>query len=479
MTPPPDSIRWHLLVVFVVAVVAVVSGREYPGGWNDGSRLATVESLVERRTWAIDDSPFLTLTQDKLFIDGHYYSDKSPVPAVLMAAEYAALRATIGLTAQSRPELFCRLLTLGTSGLAYVLAVWSIFRLGRPLRLPLPLRLALTASFALATVAPAYVRHVNNHMLLLGVTAVLLVELTWLGREIGRQPIARLIGIGTLAGLAYTIDLGAGPVIVLGVGCHVLIRCGWRAACIVAAAALPWVASHHALNYLIGGTWKPANANPEYLCWPGSPFDARTMTVGWNHAGVGAFALYAVDLLVGKRGFLGHNLALSLAVPAAVWSLWTLSRKRLRGEWPVLVLAAGWCVGVWLIYAATSTNYSGACCSVRWFVPLLAPGYFILAVFLRDRPGFRRDFVVLSLWGAAMAPLMWWKGPWMLRMVPQYWVFVGGAAASWGVVRWLDWRARHTQATGSTSRRLADTSTPSQRPRRKAAISSTANRSVA
>src|SRR5439155_14738078 len=180
------------------------------------------------------------------------------------------------------------------------------------------------------------------------------------------------------------------------------------------------VASHHALNYLIGGTWKPANANPEYLSWPGSPFDAGTMTGGWNHAGVSAFALYAVDLLVGKRGFLGHNLALYLGVPAVLLRLRSHSRKRRRGESPELALAMGWCVGVWLLYAATSTNYSGACCSVRWFVPLLAPGYYILAVFLRDHPRFRPDFVVLSVWGAAMAPLMWWKGPWMLRMVPQY-----------------------------------------------------------
>ena len=85
MTPPADSIRGHLLVLFLASLVAVVSARDYPGGWNDGSRLATVESLVERHTWAIDDSPFLAGTQDKLLIGGHYYSDKSPVPAVLMA----------------------------------------------------------------------------------------------------------------------------------------------------------------------------------------------------------------------------------------------------------------------------------------------------------------------------------------------------------------------------------------------------------
>jgi hypothetical protein len=142
--------------------------------------------------------------------------------------------------------------------------------------------------------------------------------------------------------------------------------------------------------------------------------------------------MYALDLLVGKRGFLGHNLALYLAVPAAAWLLCSPRRKR-----PEVVLAIGWCLGVWLLYAATSTNYSGACCSVRWFVPLLAPGYFVLAVFLRERPAYRRDFAVLSAWAAAMGAAMWWKGPWMLRMVPQYWLFVGGAAVSLAVVRFI------------------------------------------
>ena len=31
----------------------------YAGGWNDGSRLATVESVVDRHTWVIDDSIFV------------------------------------------------------------------------------------------------------------------------------------------------------------------------------------------------------------------------------------------------------------------------------------------------------------------------------------------------------------------------------------------------------------------------------------
>ena len=55
-----------------------------------------------------------------------------------------------------------------------------------------------------------------------------------------------------------------------------------------------------------------------------------------------------------------------------------------------------WGLGVWLVYAALSNNYGGVCCTIRWFVPLLAPAYFWLALLLRDLPQYRIDFVVLS-----------------------------------------------------------------------------------
>jgi hypothetical protein len=151
------------------------------------------------------------------------------------------------------------------------------------------------------------------------------------------------------------------------------------------------------------------------------------MTGAWNHAGPGRFVLYALDLLVGKRGFLGHNLPLVLALPGA----WPLLRRR-AAEWPEVLLALAWGGGVWLAYAVTSTNYSGLCCSVRWFVPLLAPGYFLLAVLLRDYPKYRSDFTLLSGWGAVMGGLMVWHGPWMQHLVPGFWFLLAGALLSWG-----------------------------------------------
>src|SRR5437870_2966567 len=195
-----DGPIWTGLVLAISLAIAVVSARPYAGGWNDGSRLATVECLVDYHTWAIDRSIFVQVpsrndpqtpssysfdepdllsngTGDKLLIHGHYYSDKSPVPALLLAGAYRAWQWCTGATARQRPDSFCYWMTLGSSGLAYVIAVYCIYQLGGPLRLKLPLRLAIVSSFALATVALAYVRHVNSHILLLGVSAALLLGL--------------------------------------------------------------------------------------------------------------------------------------------------------------------------------------------------------------------------------------------------------------------------------------------------------------
>jgi hypothetical protein len=432
-----------VLVLAGAAAVAAVSARDYAGSWNDRSRLATVECLVDYHTLAIDGSVFAQDappqgTGDKLLIDGHYYSDKSPVPALLMAGLYRAWQWPTGLTARARPDRFCYFLTVGTSGLAYVAAVWCLFRLGRPLRLPPSLRLALAASFALATVALPYARHVNNHLLLLGVAAPLMLSLARLAEEAGagRFPWPRLAGLGSLAGLAYTIDLGAGPVLLLCLLGLVAYRCRrWRPVVVFLLAALPWLALHHAVNYAVGGTLKPANAVPEYFEWPGSPFNAQNLTGGWNHGSVGHFLTYAAALLAGKRGFLGHNLPLFLALPGIVFVL-----RRRTAELPEVVFAGCWCGGTWLLYALTSTNYSGQCCSIRWFVPLLAPAYYVLAVFLRDWPSYRWDFLFLSGWGAVLARVMWEKGPWMQRLVPYFWPVVAAALVSWAVCR--AWRGR-------------------------------------
>jgi hypothetical protein len=198
-----------------------------------------------------------------------------------------------------------------------------------------------------------------------------------------------------------------------------------------ALAALPWIVLHHALNYAIGGSLKPANANPEYFRWPGSPFAAENLTGSWIHSSIGSFLLYAASMLAGKRGFLGHNLPLFLTIPA----IFVLLRhhREMRRE---VLWALGCCAGTWLLYAATSNNSSGQCCTIRWFVPLLAPAYFVLALLLRYSPGYRLDLLILSGWGMLLVVLMR-EGPWMGGMVPFFWPIQAAALGCWCLCHYL------------------------------------------
>jgi hypothetical protein len=315
--------------------------------------------------------------------------------------------------------------------------------------------LLLTGSFAFATVALPYCQQVNNHILLLAVTSALSLGVARVHDELkkGRQSRAAYFLLGTLAGMGYTIDLGAGPVILLCTALFVLsccyatrsdqanlqprrfpsartlLSCLW-----FAAATLPWLGLHHYLNASIGSTFCPANANPEYFRWPGSPFLATNLTGSWVHQDFASFLVYAASMLGGKRGFLGHNLPLFLSVPA----FWILLRRHPE-TWRPVLWALGCCVGTWLLYASTSNNSSGQCCTIRWFVPLLAPAYFVFSLFLPRYPQYTLVFAILSGWGTLLVLLMH-EGPWLSHMVPFFWPVQGAALLCWGLVGF--WRRR-------------------------------------
>src|SRR5262245_32643854 len=263
-----------VLIVLGAFTIAAIGARPYARSWNDGSRLAAVEAIADHGNLAIDDSIFVRVppdtitrgvppysthqrellangTRDKLFIRGHFYSDKPYVVSFLMAGLYKVCR-VLGLPSSAeRPDLFCRVLTILTSGVAYGVAVWCVYLLALRVELPLSVRLALTASFALSTVALPYTRHVNNHILHLGVTAALVLQLVYLAEEgtAATIPWRRPLLLGTLAGLAYNLDLGAGPVLLACLFPLIVYRCRHLGPVLLFLAALaPWLLAHHAIN---------------------------------------------------------------------------------------------------------------------------------------------------------------------------------------------------------------------------------------
>jgi hypothetical protein len=440
----------NLVVIALAGLIALASARPYAGGFNDSSRLATVESLVDHQTWAIDhsifsgnaeggspalwspDDPLPEGTGDKLFIKGRFFSDKPPVTAVLMAAVYQVLQWSTGLVARQNPSAFCYLMTLCSSGVAYVIAVWCVYRLAVRSRLALIPTVFLTGSFALATVATAYARQVNASIILLAIAFGLILVLQRVGD--GSSPVSGKLAMaaGFLAGFGYSTDLASGPILLVCTSAFLFTQSGYRVQPLVwlGLGALPWLVGHHALNYAIGGTIGPMNMVPEYFHWPNSPFSTKNLTGG----GAGpdsfpAFLAYLRGFLVGARGFFCHNFVLLLALPA----FFGLIRKSSESR-PLLLAFAAWSLGTLLIYAMKSSDYSGVCISVRWLVPTLAAGYLIFAKMLEESPETLGDLAILSLCSLPITLADWWLGPFTNNSLKNLPIWIGLVLTSWLVV---------------------------------------------
>ncbi len=410
--PNPSLLDFSLF--FAATLLACLCARPYAGGYNDGGRLATIEALIDYHTFAIDDSIFVRPlpadgprtqspyrldlhpnleqgTGDKARIAGHFYSDKPPVPALWMAGVYQLLQWCFGLTARHSPGLLCYLMAVCSSGLAYVVAVVAVWRLASVLHRratppgedgPYQRSLnsawvtALTASFAFSTTALPYACQVNGHILSLAAACWLIASLA---AAPARPGVLWLLGWGSLGGLAYSFEAPSGGLLLIMTAAYCFFRHRQISDLLwLIFGALPWVLLHHSICYAIAGTWHPIGAVPEFFDYPGSEFDRSNLTGFWNHASIIEFLGYSLGLLFSERGFLLSNLPLLMAIPAAI----VLLRRRVA-EWPLLVACGGWSIATWLVYAALSTNYAGWCCSIRWFEPLLAPGYLVLILAVR------------------------------------------------------------------------------------------------
>jgi hypothetical protein len=155
------------------------------------------------------------------------------------------------------------------------------------------------------------------------------------------------------------------------------------------------------------------------------------MTGAWNHESPAGAGLYALDLLFGKKGFLLFALPLVQTLAGSYWLL----RHRYAERSAVIALGA-WAIATWLLYAATSRNLSGFCLSVRWFVPLLAPGYAALMILVRDYPRTRRPAAILLACSALLATELVARGTWSARVPKLLWPTVALGTSLW-MIAWV------------------------------------------
>jgi hypothetical protein len=363
-------IRRHPVFLVTFFVMALLT-KTHPDSAHVYSRLGTVDSLVARGTYQLDDSIFIG-TVDKIYRDGHYYSHQPPLLSTLTAPIYAVLHLP-GTAFNNRGRLLMTyLFSLFTNGLAFALTAVVFAKIFKLAGVPAPRRYLFAGLLPLGTWLLPYALVPNNH----GISGLLLAVLAWLLLQIEWQGMTRFrdITLGGVLGLLIGIELLPIASFVPLTVIYLVTRGdldlrNWLRFTI--GLGLP-ILAHAIVNVRITGDVIPAGFHHELFNYPGSVFDETSLTGTIKFNSVSGAAGYMwTSLFAGKGFFTFAPLGLlGLVVGMIEWRWWA----RARGV--QLVLLGGSLISL-AIALLTTNNFGGEAVGFRHAV-YLTPAFLTL-----------------------------------------------------------------------------------------------------
>lgn len=369
-TIPVDRLGWLLIFIMAIFLCFAI----YPAAQldNDMSRLAAVESLVERGTWIIDESPFLmkpprgkrpaTPIVDRVVMEGHSYSTKPPVMTFLMAAEYWLLKHGFGLDfadENERPYLVW-LLTFSFVALPF-LGISVVFcKLGRhfienPFLL-IPGLIVLLFGNQLW----GFSRTLNNHIPSAFFLFYSLLQAVALVHGKTQPRVMHFILMGLCAGLLPTFDL-PGMFFCVPLFLYLLYFFPKQTLSWFLTGAIPPLILHFALTWSVTGDFIPIYMKKELYHYKGSYWDKMGGFDALNEPKW----LYFFHLSIGRKGLFSLFPILILPLVEFVRSFVKKEDCALTKEMRTLVALTGFWM---LFYTLQTNNYGGMCYGFRWFM---------------------------------------------------------------------------------------------------------------
>jgi hypothetical protein len=385
--------RWFGVILFVAFMLLwALLTKVHTHSWQEESRMATVQALVEQGTFIIDHTEF-NRTGDKVFINEHFYSDKTPLLSVAAAGAYAVLHNVFGLTLDpaicvpDEDAAACRALTpdgtrftafywltlifIGGSASLLVVLFWrTMLNAGAGGTLATALAVALGLASPLAPYSIVFAGHVPAALCLFA-GFYLLVKTSGVEALAGATSCVSsnptlsawwFFWAGFLISLSANIDLTL-AIFIVAFGLWVLFT-RWRMLVPYAAGAFIPFALSAAINYWAAGTIVPLYFDPKAYDFVGTVLNT---TVGGTN---GFYSLefglrYTYDMFVGQRGLFSFT---PMLIFAFVGMVVAFKQHRQRG----LIVAV---VGGSLAFAAylilRTDNFGGLAWGTRWFVPLV------------------------------------------------------------------------------------------------------------
>ena len=362
--------RYRLFFLTTYALVLLLFTAVLQRRSASDSRLDTMVSLVKRGTFALGSPGYDTIA--KVYINGRYYSHQPPLQAIVGAAIYYPLW-RLGFLLRPPRSVSYVAVTFVLIGISAVVTLLFFYQALRFTALPDHLRLSLTVLLGAGTLLLPYGTTLNNHEF----TAALLSIGFYYFLKSGEHPSAIVSTV--LSSISFGLAGASDHAMLALYGTFavcVLFQPNWRARLVAFAVpgALALVPTF-VYYYLIGHSIKPFAGRPELFSYPGSVWsssgNSEYQLTGASFNNFRFALMYGTSLLLGSRGFLLYN-------PTSLFALFGLGRviRRKDRHWREAIAIAVASAAVIGYYSFASVNSSGACYSIRWFVPLLPPWCF-------------------------------------------------------------------------------------------------------
>ena len=306
------------------------------------NRLATVQSLVEHRTLAINGSSFKP-TSGTIHKAGQTFSAQPPTMAVLLAGPYCVMR-RFGLTFDKDPSLVEYLLTMLGVTIPVALAAGFMHHMGRIFELRRPIRAMLAIAVALGSGMVSYAVVLNAY----APAAALIIAAVSCFAHVAVSNKPRVTSgwvavAGLCAALAATIDPAAVIFLVLFVFAIFAMR--WRVSMKVGGVALYLLGAagplilHGALVTPITGDFLPpqlhremSSSNAVTSAHPANldDIDDSSSASWWDLFGMNLARVFAA--FFGTHGILTHFPIVLLGivgVAAVMHRHWPMTTKTL------------------------------------------------------------------------------------------------------------------------------------------------------
>ena len=389
---------------------------------NPASRLAAIQALVEQKTWAIDGVSLGSMTIDKVFLNGHFYSSKPPVLNLLGAIFYAIIKPVTGWSFDTHLFQLGSVFGVLLGTLPWLLGVLVFHRLLLHTVSSWQVRTVSVLAMTLSSLATAYGATFNNHGV--GGVMVLCMWERWLPAIRGEAlTMGRLLAGAAAGSFAIACELTSGAIVAASAALLLpaLFRSrDWLRLAVLALilASLPLV--QVGIQWSQSGSPIPIQFQDPAWKYPGSYWKNPVEFDALNEP----LAVYAFHSLIGHHGLFSLTPWLLLSLG------WLFARPGDATERKLWL--AGWFVLAAMVgfYLYRTNNYGGRCVGFRWFI-LLQPMMFLAAARQLDRegPGLRRPVLLGLLIGAgAISALGGAINPWEEGLVHAIFRAIGAGS---------------------------------------------------